>query len=351
MRMYRRGVLSLIAVLWITSSIAEAKGPNDFNDEFDEKELAKEWTWEAKPDESSGSHGLTIKPGFLTLEAAIETSIGHVSHHSASRTGGRPSHPWTREKGLVIQREIPAGDMAVTAKIRSPKTNGYFRCGVFIKADDVNFLLATWSCTGSTKGTLDLRGNYAFKRGKSRGGGRYRGLSLPYDGTEVYIKLVRSSKNGIYMQYSVDGKDYTTVGRLPARVLDRYNATTTVGLFASSAKGQGRTLHARITPTETARVEFDSVRLAYGEPETFVIQNSVEAGDLIIDPPTFHNLGFRWLIKGDDNKDATVAVKFRETGKPNWRKSMALVPIRNWPTIDIMTSGHMAPAHSFSWCW
>ncbi len=41
--------------------------------------------------------------------------------------------------------------------------------------------------------------------------------------------------------------------------------------------------------------------------------NKVQAGELVTDPPTLINLGFEWLIKGDDNRDAKVEVAYRKT--------------------------------------
>ncbi len=34
-------------------------------------------------------------------------------------------------------------------------------------------------------------------------------------------------------------------------------------------------------------------------------------GELVIDPPTLINLGFEWLIEGDDNRNASVEVSYR----------------------------------------
>ena len=36
--------------------------------------------------------------------------------------------------------------------------------------------------------------------------------------------------------------------------------------------------------------------------------NEVTAGEFVIDPPTLINLGFEWMIQGDDNRNAAVAV-------------------------------------------
>ncbi len=46
-----------------------------------------------------------------------------------------------------------------------------------------------------------------------------------------------------------------------------------------------------------------------------------------VEHPTLLNLGFEWSIRGDDNRNATVAVKFREAGQAAWREGLPLVRI------------------------
>ena len=43
--------------------------------------------------------------------------------------------------------------------------------------------------------------------------------------------------------------------------------------------------------------------------------NAVIPGDFIVEPPTLINIGFEWKIKGDDNRNATVAVQYRKAGE------------------------------------
>ena len=43
--------------------------------------------------------------------------------------------------------------------------------------------------------------------------------------------------------------------------------------------------------------------------------NAVTAGEFVIDPPTLINLGFEWMIQGDDNRNAAVAVSYRKKGE------------------------------------
>jgi len=53
--------------------------------------------------------------------------------------------------------------------------------------------------------------------------------------------------------------------------------------------------------------------------------NAVVAGELVVEPPTLINLGFEWWIEGDDNRNATVAVSFRERGQADWQPALPLL--------------------------
>src|SRR6266545_4616647 len=55
--------------------------------------------------------------------------------------------------------------------------------------------------------------------------------------------------------------------------------------------------------------------------------NAVTPGDFIVEPPTLINLGFEWKIKGDDNRNATVAVQYRKAGESQWREALPLLRI------------------------
>lgn len=55
--------------------------------------------------------------------------------------------------------------------------------------------------------------------------------------------------------------------------------------------------------------------------------NRTTPGELLIDPPTLQNLGFEWFIEGDANRNATVAVSFREQGTQEWRAALPLLRI------------------------
>ena len=51
------------------------------------------------------------------------------------------------------------------------------------------------------------------------------------------------------------------------------------------------------------------------------------AGRFVVEHPTLLNLGFEWGIRGDANRNATVAVQFRAVGESGWRQALPLVRI------------------------
>lgn len=55
--------------------------------------------------------------------------------------------------------------------------------------------------------------------------------------------------------------------------------------------------------------------------------NAVSPGEFIVEPPTILNLGFEWKIKGDDNRNAIVAVEYRKQGATQWRAAQPLLRI------------------------
>lgn len=63
------------------------------------------------------------------------------------------------------------------------------------------------------------------------------------------------------------------------------------------------------------------------DPSPFETDNSnaVVPGELFTEPPTLINLGFEWLIQGDDNRNASVAVWYREKGSTEWRDGLPLL--------------------------
>ena len=57
-------------------------------------------------------------------------------------------------------------------------------------------------------------------------------------------------------------------------------------------------------------------------------ENKVKPGEFIIDHPTLINLGFEWLIQGDDNRNAQVEVSYRKQGEAQWKQGMPLLRLQ-----------------------
>ncbi|NQT41662.1 MAG: hypothetical protein HQ581_29510 [Planctomycetes bacterium] len=55
----------------------------------------------------------------------------------------------------------------------------------------------------------------------------------------------------------------------------------------------------------------------------------VVPGDFLVDPPTLENLGFRWYIGGDANRNATVGVAYRRAGETKWRESLPMLRVHH----------------------
>jgi hypothetical protein len=56
--------------------------------------------------------------------------------------------------------------------------------------------------------------------------------------------------------------------------------------------------------------------------------NATVAGELLIEPPTLINLGFEWFIQGDANRNASVAVSYRQQGDARWRDALPLLRLQ-----------------------
>ena len=49
----------------------------------------------------------------------------------------------------------------------------------------------------------------------------------------------------------------------------------------------------------------------------------------IVDPPTIENLGFRWYIEGDSNRNASVNVAFRKKSEAKWKKALPMLRVHH----------------------
>jgi hypothetical protein len=55
--------------------------------------------------------------------------------------------------------------------------------------------------------------------------------------------------------------------------------------------------------------------------------DAIRPGRFLIDPATLENLGFRWYVTGDSNRNATVAVAYRESGSSDWREALPMLRV------------------------
>lgn len=55
--------------------------------------------------------------------------------------------------------------------------------------------------------------------------------------------------------------------------------------------------------------------------------DKVRAERFLVDPPTLENLGFRWYVSGDGNRNATVTVVFRKKGDSEWTEALPMLRV------------------------
>jgi hypothetical protein len=62
---------------------------------------------------------------------------------------------------------------------------------------------------------------------------------------------------------------------------------------------------------------------------TFALADDVlQVGSVNVDPPTLVTLGVQLLVSGDDDRDASVAVRYRAVGESTWRDALPLFRVR-----------------------
>jgi hypothetical protein len=66
-------------------------------------------------------------------------------------------------------------------------------------------------------------------------------------------------------------------------------------------------------------------------PAVSQAQSGVVAGVFTVERPTLVALGFEWQIAGDENRDATVEVAYRQSGELDWRPALPLLRLQNEP--------------------
>ena len=57
-------------------------------------------------------------------------------------------------------------------------------------------------------------------------------------------------------------------------------------------------------------------------------EDRITPGELVVDHPTLINLGFEWLVQGDDNRNAQVAVSYRQQGESQWKQALPLLRLQ-----------------------
>ncbi|MGQ9576337.1 MAG: hypothetical protein ACUVUC_13565 [Thermoguttaceae bacterium] len=55
--------------------------------------------------------------------------------------------------------------------------------------------------------------------------------------------------------------------------------------------------------------------------------DAIRPGRFLIDPPTLENLGFRWFVEGDSNRNASVAVAYRKPGETQWKEALPMLRV------------------------
>ena len=77
-------------------------------------------------------------------------------------------------------------------------------------------------------------------------------------------------------------------------------------------------------PAQARREQKPPVGFAVGPT-----MNEIVPKRFIVDPPTIENLGFRWYIEGDSNRNASVTVAFRKEGQSRWNEALPMLRVHH----------------------
>jgi hypothetical protein len=66
---------------------------------------------------------------------------------------------------------------------------------------------------------------------------------------------------------------------------------------------------------------------------------AVAPGKVVVEPPTYHCLGFRWYGRGDEDRDARVELAYRKQGAEEWKPAMDLVRLGDWGNDTPLLAG------------
>ena len=79
----------------------------------------------------------------------------------------------------------------------------------------------------------------------------------------------------------------------------------------------------------------------------FAADSAELVGEPVLEKPTLHCLGAYWIIKGDANKNAAIAVEYRKAGQPEWRKGMPLFRVEKGAQKGQKGTGMEVPADAW----
>ena len=65
-----------------------------------------------------------------------------------------------------------------------------------------------------------------------------------------------------------------------------------------------------------------------GRPTGQAVVVKVRPGEFVVDHPTLINLGFEWIVQGDDNRNAHVEVSYRKQGETPWKQALPLLRLQ-----------------------
>jgi hypothetical protein len=71
---------------------------------------------------------------------------------------------------------------------------------------------------------------------------------------------------------------------------------------------------------------FETSGQVKGDPSS-PVHNQTKTNEFIVEPPTLLCAGFEWTIDGDENRNATVFVRFRKKGTTEWTDALPLLRI------------------------
>ena len=84
--------------------------------------------------------------------------------------------------------------------------------------------------------------------------------------------------------------------------------------------------------------------MAQGAP----IGNETRSDHLVVEPPTLVCAGFQWIIAGDNNRNASVAVSYRKKGEQQWHSGHPLLRVGGEQIYGHEQRWHYTTPHKFA---